>query len=252
MGAKPAGLNNFSFFLEALNSVWIGGFYNRDIHFKIITFLSFMVDQDNVKSVHEVLTKIKEKSDDDYEKNITYISSGTLILSLTFIEKIVALDKSTALFSLIISWILLAITLLINLISHQISSFYHEKVIDEVKQYSNFDGEKSSDEKKQFGLSILEKITKNNNIIRFLNWLTTGTLITGIFFLILYCSLNAIKMTNEKVNNPNSSSNYTEKGRTIIVDLSSIITTDSVNTNSNSNSGKTSDANESSSNSKKK
>ena len=44
-----------------------------------------MVDQDNVKSVHEVLTKIKEKSDDDYEKNITYISSGTLILSLTFI-----------------------------------------------------------------------------------------------------------------------------------------------------------------------
>lgn len=214
-----------------------------------------MVDQDSIKSAYDVLTKIKEKSDDDYEKNITYISSGTLILSLTFIEKIVALDKSTALFSLIISWILLAITLLINLISHQLSSFYHEKAIDEVKQHSNFNDEKSSDENKQIGLNILEKkITKRNDIIRFLNWSTTGTLIAGIFFLILYCSLNAIKMTNEnkKVNNPNSSSNYLEKGRTITVDLSSIVRVDSANTNGSSNSGKTIDSNESSSNSKKK
>lgn len=216
-----------------------------------------MVDQDNIKDsikdAHDILTKIKEKSDDDYEKNITYISSGTLILSLTFIEKIVALDKSTALFALIICWTLLAITLLINLISHQLSSFYHEKAIDEIKQYSNFDREKSSDKKKQFGSSIPEEIKKRNNIIRFLNWSTTGTLIGGISFLILYCSLNAIKMTNEnkKVSNPDSSSSYSEKGRTITVDLSSIVKVDSTNTNSNANSGKISNPNESLSNSKK-
>lgn len=37
----------------------------------------------------ELLENIKQKCEDDFEKNITYISAGTLVLSLTFIEKIV-------------------------------------------------------------------------------------------------------------------------------------------------------------------
>lgn len=51
------------------------------------------------------LRVIKEKSEDDYEKNLVYISSGTLVLSLTFIEKIVPLQGSTVVWFLIASWI---------------------------------------------------------------------------------------------------------------------------------------------------
>jgi hypothetical protein len=73
------------------------------------------------------LAKIKEKSEDDYEKNIVYISAGTLVLSLTFIEKIVNLKDSSVIWVLISSWCFLAVTLLFNLVSHQLSSFYHDR-----------------------------------------------------------------------------------------------------------------------------
>jgi hypothetical protein len=121
------------------------------------------------------LIEIKNKSDDDYEKNVTFISSGTLLLSITFIEKIISINKSNAIWTLILSWIFLCLTLVVNLFSHQLSSWYHEKSIDE------------------YDYDITNKIVKERNKeIRYINWGTTFSLILGMIFLIIFCSINAI------------------------------------------------------------
>ena len=63
---------------------------------------------------YDELKKIKEKSEDDFEKNIVLFGTGTLVLSLTFIEKIVQLQGALAIWFLIASWALLTITLIVN------------------------------------------------------------------------------------------------------------------------------------------
>lgn len=157
--------------------------------------------------------KVKEKSDDDYEKNITYISAGTLVVSLTFIEKIVNLGQSSAVWCLITSWAFMGSTLLINLVSHQLSSHYAQQCDEELR------------------LSIAEepKFRRRITLIRRLNWTTTATLSLGMLFLIVFCSINAIHMSHEKKTGqkPETATsrpqNSEQKGRPISIPTSVLI-----------------------------
>jgi hypothetical protein len=123
----------------------------------------------------DALIRIKEKSEDDFEKNITYISAGGLALSLTLIDKIVNLGNSIYKPILIISWTLFTISLLTNLISHYISSYYHDKSINEIDK-------KNPD--------ILENIDRRNQILRIINITNVVLLILGIAFLVVFTSIN--------------------------------------------------------------
>ena len=123
----------------------------------------------------ENLIKIKEKSDDDFELKITYISAGSLGLSMTFIEKIVCFPFAKEIHFLIIAWGLLAITLMINLFSHYLSSYYHELTTDE------FDKKDSKFEK---------NFNRRNKVLRNLNIGTIFTLSLGIIILIVFLSIN--------------------------------------------------------------
>lgn len=127
-----------------------------------------------------LIQNIKNKSDDDYEKNVSYISAGTLVLSLTFLEKIVKLETSTGISFLILSWVLMGLTLGINLLSHQLSSLFAEKSYDE------------NAEKRLEAKAIVANIRFRNKIIRFLNFVTTATLFLGMTSLITFCSINAL------------------------------------------------------------
>src|ERR1700743_287269 len=104
------------------------------------------------------LARIKEKSEDDYEKNITYIAAGTLVLSLTFLEKVVNLKESDSVWFLILSWVLLSISLLGNLVSHQLSGMYHERC--RLLYAANASDTSPAD----------SKVKKYNAIISKLNW----------------------------------------------------------------------------------
>lgn len=146
------------------------------------------------------LRVIKEKSEDDYEKNLVYISSGTLVLSLTFIEKIVPLQGSTVVWFLIASWIFLSVTLLLNLISHQISSKYHD---DCMLVYATDRGA---------GDKLALRCSK---VMRGLNWGTSSTLIVGIFLLVLFCSKNALNMSKEKATQSKYIAPEPQTGRTV-------------------------------------
>jgi len=80
----------------------------------------------------------KSKSDDDFEKYITLIASGALGLTLTFIDKISPLKESVAVWVIAIGWILLALTLFINLVSHFLSSKFNEKTIQDIDDKINY------------------------------------------------------------------------------------------------------------------
>lgn len=126
------------------------------------------------------LQVVKQKSEENYEKSITLISSGTLLLSLTFIEKII--KQPVLLWLLIVSWCLLAFTLLTNLISHQVSSHLHERTVQDFRDSNP---------------ETLNNVSKRNRTITWINWGTTACLISGICFLIIFCSINAYKMNRD-------------------------------------------------------
>jgi hypothetical protein len=174
------------------------------------------------------LEQIKQKSEDDFEKNITYISAGTLILSLTFIEKIVPLSNSGYIGLLIWGWAMLALTLVVNLGSHLLSSYYSDKCREEFeKEHAKCN----------------ENLRRRNKIIRIINISTLCTLLLGITFLILFCTKNAYKMSTI----PNKELNDI-KPQTHEVDVTKGRTLSSPTTNTGSNSGQTNNGNNSNQN----
>jgi hypothetical protein len=120
----------------------------------------------------------KAKSDDDFEKYITFISSGALIITLTFVEKISPLENSTHKWILIAGWGFLASTLLINLISHYLSSRFNEKTIQNLDEEMPFE-------------KLICKINGRNKVISILNVISIVSLGVGIISILLFAAINA-------------------------------------------------------------
>ena len=117
----------------------------------------------------------RNKSEDNFEQSLTYISAGALGLSLTFIEKIIPVESPSHIWTLILGWTFLGLTLFLNLVSHLIASYYSRKSQDD------FD---ISDDK------LYEKIDKRNRNMTLINWTTVVLLILGITSIIVFTSIN--------------------------------------------------------------
>lgn len=122
------------------------------------------------KQVFETLGK----SQDDFEKQLSYISAGALGLSMLFIEKIVPLAKAHSKWLLICGWCFLAATLFINLISHLVSSNYNYRVLADVQK----------------GIDTTITTTKFNCVINTLNIISIITLILGMLAIVIFSSIN--------------------------------------------------------------
>lgn len=152
----------------------------------------------------ENLLEALEKSEDDFERKITYISAGSLALSITFIEKIVALDHAEKIWFLIIGWALLILTLLVNLLSH-----YYSKVLTRQTIY-DLDNNVAD---------ISQKIVARNKKIDSINVCCIFTLIIGLALFVIFVSLNTIAMSKEKTKQSTTiklvPDDYEKLGRTI-------------------------------------
>jgi hypothetical protein len=120
----------------------------------------------------------KGKSDDDFEKYITFIASGSLGLTLTFIDKISPLKQSIGIWVIIVGWVFLACTLFINLLSHFLSSRYNEKTIQDLDDEIKYD-------------ELINNIDKRNKLVSRLNISSIILLGLGIFFILIFTALNA-------------------------------------------------------------
>lgn len=144
-------------------------------------------------SANEILQQYKqelqivhEKSQDAFEKQLTYLSSGALGLSILFIEKIVVdISQSQFKILLIISWIALACTLVVNLISHYKSHRSVYKTIAEINE-NRYDQ----------GLA-----DGRNRMVNNLNISTIITFCLGILLLVLFVIINTMSK-NRKLEIP--------------------------------------------------
>lgn len=120
----------------------------------------------------------KGKSDDDFEKYITFIASGSLGLTLTFIDKISPLKESIYIWVIIIGWFFLASTLFINLLSHFLSSKYNEKTIQDIDDEIDYN-------------TLIKFIDKRNKRVSNLNLSSIILLGLGILCIIIFTTINA-------------------------------------------------------------
>lgn len=123
-------------------------------------------------------------SQNDFEKNLVYLSAGALTLSMGFIEKLVPLKDANHKCLLILAWCLLAFTLLLNLATHLISVRNSTKARKEIDAGLEYD-------------ILVERIECRNKIMRFLNWLSYLFFAFGVIFIVLFSSLNINEMSND-------------------------------------------------------
>jgi hypothetical protein len=140
------------------------------------------------KANKEVIRKAGEKSEEDFNKNIVYIAAGTLVLSLTFIEKAVTLSTANHIWVLTIAWAFLGATLFINLVSHQISVHFIRRCKKDIRAYEENRLTKEQCETRN---------ERRRNWELALRWISIVTLFIGISSLITFCTINANKMSTE-------------------------------------------------------
>jgi hypothetical protein len=134
-------------------------------------------EQERIEYRKSILVE-KGKSDDDFEKYITFIASGSLGLTLTFIDKISPLKQSIGIWIIIVGWFFLASTLFINLLSHYLSSKHNEKTVQDIDNEIKYD-------------NLIVNIDDRNKIISSLNLSSIILLGLGILFILIFTALNA-------------------------------------------------------------
>lgn len=119
--------------------------------------------------------KVYEKSQETFEKQLSFLSAGALGFSMFFVEKIIAdFSLSNCKFLIITSWFSLGITLVVNLISHHLSAQNNYKTLLEIDA-NKYD---------------YKKVAIRIKFINIINWITIATLLIGILTFIIYILLN--------------------------------------------------------------
>lgn len=132
----------------------------------------------------EMLQKSEKESRFHLDKHLTYISSGVLIGSMFFIEKILPVKESDFKIFLLLCWCLTGLGLILNLYSHMHAASTHSLV---KKMFDSF--EKITNE----SVSILNTFIdiRNNKQDSFSKW-SLIFLISGITSLVTFVTINIL------------------------------------------------------------
>jgi len=154
----------------------------------------------------DLLYQQKSKSDDHFEKAITFITSGALGLTLTFHDKIVPFSNSICVYIIAIGWTLLVATLFINLYSHYQSSKSTDETIDDVDDVIDY---------KLTYNGFRKKVNKRNTVINQLNKASIYLLGAGLISIIIYVSINLHygKATKSETTIQTTKSSNTQNGQ---------------------------------------
>jgi len=132
-----------------------------------------------IKAFNVELKGLFQRSQDHFERQLSYISAGALALSVGFIKDIVTpIKDSTFKWMLVAGWGLLIFTLLLNLISHLVAVKYAKK------------GAKETDDIESSYDPV--KIDKRSKRMSRINWTTVMTLAGGIILIVIYITINSI------------------------------------------------------------
>lgn len=109
-----------------------------------------------------------------FDDQVLFISSGALVLSLSFIKEIVPLVQANFLWLLYLSWWILVTSIVISIIAHLVSYHQTER---QVKRVEN------------------EEPLPDDKATIIFNYLTAILLVVGIAFQILFVTLNVYAMS---------------------------------------------------------
>lgn len=137
------------------------------------------MDDELKQFTRKTLIKSMLSSEEWYDKNFNVITGGAILLSITFLDKVVPYKEAVWKWTLIVSWLTLLVALVLNLISHRRSSRNQMLTINEL----------DSDEDVAFG-----NAQNRNRDMDHLTFAAMSSMIAGLLFLILYCSINLYNM----------------------------------------------------------
>jgi hypothetical protein len=125
------------------------------------------------------------KNQEEYDKQLLTLSTGYLVLSISFIKDIVHLDHAVYRGLLYASFCLLALCTMLVLLSYQMSNHAHYAA----KEY--WENQKDGDGKREYpyGFAV---------VIRFLNWSTGILFCAGIAFSVCFVVVNIHHEANMK------------------------------------------------------
>lgn len=129
----------------------------------------------------EQLYSLYAESQQEYDKQLLYIATGTLGITFAFIEKIIPLKEAKVVWVLFVGWLLLVGCIILFLFSHRESKCQAEKFIDRFQEYK----------RKEITLQELRQHRKdcNASIDRFNRW-TGRLLVAGIVVILIFIFIN--------------------------------------------------------------
>ncbi len=134
-----------------------------------------------------LLRKTHDYSQEEFDKNILYISSSTLGLTLAFIEKIAPLKEAVYKWDLWFGWFMLGATILLFVLSHHISAHVINWLITRVNNVA--DNVKSV--RKEENVKRLRD--NGGRFIASINWVLYAGMATGIISIMSFLYHNLLK-----------------------------------------------------------
>ena len=127
------------------------------------------------------LTEIEIKNTEAFDKSILALSTGSLGLSIAFLDKVVPYKESICLWLLIIAWVFLSATIILNLISHFIACGECQTLKKySVQFYFKFD---------DYYRDLLNNFKSKTSLI---NIISACTYILSICIIVVFVSINIL------------------------------------------------------------
>lgn len=155
------------------------------------------------------LLSLIDKSDEHFEKQLSFIASGALAISFLFIENVIGdFANSSYRYFLFTGWICLVVSLMINLLSHKVASKNHSETLAEIDETLKLDD--NAGEYPHFCYDS-SRAEKRRARIGKLNDISIYSLIFGIVLILLFAAINLSQKNNnnmdkDKIPNENKSS----------------------------------------------
>jgi len=126
------------------------------------------------------LNLLFQKSQDAFEKQLSFISAGALGISFTFLKGIIGTEEPKFKWMLAIAWAMLVLTLILNCLSHNFAARQHNAGIGEIRK-TLYGGINAYDH-------VL--IEKRNRCISIINYCNIILLLIGIASMTVFVYLN--------------------------------------------------------------
>lgn len=128
---------------------------------------------------------LRAQQDEAFDKHIIAFASGSFGISFAFIEKIVPMQSAVHPLLIVIAWACFGMCLILELIGFRISSYVHEKTVENANDVMQVRLQgKDADYKRNW---------KGLIIIDLQNLLSLFLFIGGIVCLILFIALNVLR-----------------------------------------------------------